>query len=244
MLQYDFDKLKIISEKLGNWVDIKDYEPDDFIRRTEYPHVTEVKKDVIYYENIDSPKNPIVRTLLRKKLKASKPVLERYLNWKPFGQAVLNKQTTTICDPIFIEQYNNLEENIVKSDKKNILFGTYKPKISISENKPNKTGLYKPSLNTVKKIKDKTEDSLIIKNFPTDITRDELEEKIYDLFSSWGKIRKITLLTNQYTGQLKDIGFIDFCKSSDVINILESNERFIINNLILTLEKNKKNSKE
>ena len=126
------------------------------------------------------------------------------------------------------------------------MFGTYKPKTTITEKKTdsNKIGLYKPSLNTVKKIKDKTEDSLIIKNFPTDITRDDLEEEIYNLFSPWGKIRKVTLLTNQYTGALKDIGFIDFYKSSDVINILDSNQRFIINNLILTLEKNKKNSKE
>ena len=66
MTKYDFDNLKIISEKLGQWVDINQYEPDDFIRRTEYPHVTEVKKDVIYYENIKSPDNPVNRTLLRK----------------------------------------------------------------------------------------------------------------------------------------------------------------------------------
>ena len=85
MSTYDFDELEELSNIRGADIDIILYEPDDFIRRTQYPHVTTVRKDVMTYTNPDSPENPIVRTIITKKLKGPPGVLDRYLNWKPFG---------------------------------------------------------------------------------------------------------------------------------------------------------------
>ena len=241
MPTYNFDQLKKLSETIGSDIPISEFEPDDFIRRTEYPHVVSVKKDVYTYENPDSINNPIIRTILTKKLKASKGVLDRYLNWKPFGAALNNKQTTGICDPVFLESYNKLDDSC-KYGKKNVIgAGTYKPKLTVLEpNTTKKTGFYKPSLNNITNAQKNTNSSLIIKNFPTDVLKDELEDRLHSIFSKYGNIKRINILTNKITGDIKDIAFIDFYNTSDSINVLESKERFILDNLILTVEKNNK----
>lgn len=243
MSNYNFNKLKQISNTIGTEIDIKLYEPDYFIRITQFPHVISVRTDTITYTNPDSSKHPIVRTIITKNLKGAPRVLDRYLNWKPFGQTLNNnnKSYTTIADPVFIEPYNKLEDTSTFS-KKNVSTGiAYKPKILISENPKKKTsGLYKPSINNIKMATVNTNSSLIIKNFPTDLLKDEIEERLYNLFVRYGDIKRINVLINKITGNTKDIAFIDFYNPMDSNTILESNERFIIDNLILTIEKNNK----
>jgi RNA recognition motif-containing protein len=242
MSSYDFTKLEELSNIPGEDIDIKLYEPDDFIRRTQYPHVTTVRKDVMTYTNPDSPENPIVRTIITKKLKGSRGVLDRYLNWKPFGAALHNnKSYTTISDPVFIEPYNKLEDTSTHSLKAVSTGVAYKPKINIIENSKKKTsGLYKPSINNIKAATVNTNSSLIIKNFPTDLLKDDIEDRLYTLFSKYGAIKRINVLINKITGDVKDIAFIDFYNPTDSNTVLESNERFILDNLILTIEKNNK----
>ena len=63
---------------------------------------------------------------------------------------------------------------------------------------------------------------------------------MYTLFSKYGAIKRINVLINKITGDVKDIAFIDFYNPTDSNTVLESNERFILDNLILTIEKNKK----
>ena len=162
MSNYNFDELEELSNIPGVDIDIKLYEPDDFIRRTQYPHVTTVRTDVMTYTNPDSSENPIVRTIITKKLKGTNGVLDRYLNWKPFGAAINNnKSYTTISDPVFIEPYNKLEDTSTHSRKTVSTGVAYKPKINIIQNSKKKTsGLYKPSISNIKAATVNTNSSL------------------------------------------------------------------------------------
>uniref|UniRef100_A0A6C0EKR5 RRM domain-containing protein n=1 Tax=viral metagenome TaxID=1070528 RepID=A0A6C0EKR5_9ZZZZ len=242
MSTYNFDLLTKLTETFGTDIDIVDFEPDDFIRRTKYPHVVSIKTDVYTYTNPDSIENPIIRTILTKKLRASRGVLDRYLHWTPYGAALNNKETTTICDPVFISSSNKLED-IIKPEKKAMSGGVYKPKLTVLEPKPSKnTGFYKPSLNNITSAQKNTNSSLIVKNFPTDSLKDVLEDRLHSIFSRYGAIKRINILTDKRTGCIKDIAFIDFYNAGDSTNVIETAERFILDNLILTVEKNTKSN--
>uniref|UniRef100_A0A6C0IXK3 RRM domain-containing protein n=1 Tax=viral metagenome TaxID=1070528 RepID=A0A6C0IXK3_9ZZZZ len=241
MSKYDFEKLNIISKDLGSFMPLEEYEPDMFIRNTQYPHVFLIKKDIFTYVNPDNRDNPIIRTVITKKLKAPKGVLDRYLNWKPFGKAV-NAEPSKVCEPVFIEPYNKLTEDIQNNNKPFLSNSLYKPKQDYAGNTNethNKPKMYKPSTLTLKKVTENTF-SLIVKNFSIDKSRDDIEQSLFNLFSQYGDIKRLNVLINKNNGKIKDIAFIDFYKQSDVNNILESNNRFILDNMILTVEKNNK----
>ena len=244
MSKYNFEELEIISKKLGNFIPIEEYEADIFIRHTQYPHVFQIKKDVFKYKNPDNTNNPIIRTLITKNLKASKSVLDRYLNWKPFGKG-LNSESSQICEPVYIVPYNKLTDDAVNKPITSISKIAYKPKTDYNltvkpKNLSDKPKLYKPSFINVDKVAENTF-SLIIKNFSIDKSRDDTKESLYNLFSEYGSIKRLNIIVNKNTGQIKDIAFIDFYKQSDVNNILESKNRFILDNMVLTVEKNNKN---
>ena len=58
MSNYNFDELEELSNIPGVDIDIKLYEPDDFIRRTQYPHVTTVRTGTDCLNSISSKDNP------------------------------------------------------------------------------------------------------------------------------------------------------------------------------------------
>lgn len=243
MSKYDFEKLKIISKDLGSFIPIEEYELDHFKRNTEYPHVFSIKKDIYNYKNPDNSNNPIIRTIITKKLKASKGVLDRYLNWKPFGKAI-NAEMSKICDPVYIEPYDKLTGDSQKTNKQFLSQSLYMPKqVYTGVNKTNETSykpkMYKPSYITLKKVKENTF-SIIVKNFSIDKSKDDIEQSLFELFSQCGDIKRLNVLVNKNNGKIKDIAFIDFYKQTDVNRILESNERFRLDNMILTVEKNNK----
>ena len=243
MLTYNFEVMKLISKDMGQFMSIDAYEKDAFTRRTQYPHVFLIKEDVYTYKNPDNSNNPITRTLITKRLKAPKGVLDRYLNWKPFGKG-MNSEESKICEPVFIVPHNKLTQDVQTKSMTIASKGSYKPKINLNYSKQSNTisdtsKLYIPSSITLKKVNENTF-SLIIKNFSKDFSKDDIENDLYNLFEQYGSIKRLNVLINKNTGQIKDIAFIDFHKQSDVNNILESNTRFILHNMILTVEKNSK----
>ena len=73
-----------------------------------------------------------------------------------------------------------------------------------------------------------------------DISQKDLEQKIRSVFEKYGKIERVKILFNKYY-EIKDICFIDFKCKQDAINLLNSNEKFIIDSYVLSIEKSKVN---
>lgn len=83
--------------------------------------------------------------------------------------------------------------------------------------------------------------TLVIKNIPEHITYDFAKKKLMKLFEGYGGFGKITILRNKNDpDKLAGIAFIDFFTPKSVKKILESNKKFIIENLVLGIEKQKK----
>lgn len=252
---YDFDKYQYTNIEETDFIEIEKIEPDPNIRRLKYPYVTHQKKTIMTYD-IDNKK--IIRTFKTNKLKAKKNILERRLNWKCFGDAIENNLgiTSLAKNQEFIDQNkksnNNNNIDIIHNNKKNYnnknnfvisKFIDNKNKQSDIYNYQNKNG-YKVSKyipNILKNNKENSENfSIVIKNFPNEISNYYLEQKLRNIFEVYGPINKIKTLYDKNTNKLKDIAFIDFYNTQDAINVINSSQKFIIESCVLSLEKSKK----
>ena len=99
---YDWDKLKLKSKSIGEFIDIKEIEPDEFKRKVEYSNVIQIKLDVYDYVKPDG--SSIKRTITTRRCKGGQATIKRRLNWKPFGAALDgNKGLTTIGQDVYME---------------------------------------------------------------------------------------------------------------------------------------------
>jgi len=258
LLNYDFDKYEFTVLEDTDFIPIEEIEPDEHKRRLNYPSVTHQKKRILQY-NIEGKK--VTRKITTNKVYEKKAILERR-KWKPFGDAAKygNDGITTLGAPVFMEFTSDFNKTKYQSNK---------PIIDNKEHKPKKKGFtlanYKPSEENIKQantfsssmgktggyvpafIKDKIAEnkhlenfSIVVKNFPTHMPKNYLEQELKKLFKGYGSIDRIKVLTDKYTQEVKDIAFIDFTYPADALNLLNSNERFTISSCILSLEKSRK----
>ena len=237
----------------GEYINIEDIEPDETKRRLNYPHVTHQKKTILEYEVDGKKYNKVIIT---NKLKGKKSVLNRYKNWKPFGEAIKNSTgMTTYNAPIILDlnckSYSNSKvkdnedrtENIIISNnrKKSATFSlsSYKPKTSILESLPKsikKPGYAPPNV----KSTSNSSCSILVRNIPTDLSKEEAEQELYNIFSKYGKVKKINILIQKNSRNIKDIGFIDMFDDTSMNNILNASEKFSIDASILSVERSNK----
>ena len=254
-VDYDSRDHTVLEET--DFIPIEEIEPDENKRRIEYLYVTHQKKKVMLY-NIDGKE--IKRTIKTNKLCGKKNVLERR-NWKPFGEAVNgNKGITTIGAPVYLELCSNngsykkkeeysepIKPSLNTSSKKKASFSlsTFKPseeslkKTQDISNNFKSSGGYIPSFikDKINESKDIENFSIVVKNFPLDKDKRELEFLIKNLFKQFGTIDRVKVLTNKFTGEVKDIAFVDFCYGIDAQKALKSQEKLMIDYCILSLEK-------
>ena len=114
-------------------------------------------------------------------------------------------------------------------------------RIGVNEENITKTKGYIP--NSIKlKLKENEnieKITLIIKNISVNETFENLKNILHGMFKKYGEINYIKLLKDHKTGNPKDIAFLEYYYSLDAIKLLESKERFIINNCILSISKSK-----
>lgn len=245
MTEYNFDKYECIHKEETEFIPIEEIEKDYSLRCINYPYVTHQKKRILIY-NIDNKK--VKRIITINKLKGKKSILERRLNWKKFGDS----GSTTIDKEIFLKNSNDdisnrnqlYNDNLAyKSNnsndikiKNNFQLAKYKPPNIVNK-------LYKDKIKKYiiqNDLNEFNDFSLVLKNFPLDISQKDLEEKIRSIFEKYGKIERVKILFNK-NYQIKDICFIDFKYKQDAINLLNSNEKFIIDSCVLSIEKSKVN---
>jgi len=260
---YDFDNYQYTDIEETDFIEIEKIEPDPHIRRLKYPYVTHQKKTIMTYI-IDNKK--IIRTFKTNKLKGKKKILER-LNWKRFGDAIENNLgiTSLAINEEFIgenKKSNNYIDIIHDNNKKNFnnkkkngfvisklidnidIEAEINNKESEMNNNSNirgyKTSKYIPNILKNNKEKNSENFSIVIKNFPNEISNYYLEQKLRNIFEVYGPINKIKTLYDKNTNKLKDIAFIDFYKTEDAIKVINSSKKFIIESCVLSLEKSKK----
>ncbi len=242
MTEYNFDKYECIHKEETEFIPIEEIEKDYSLRCINYPNVTHQKKRILIY-NIDNKK--VKRIITINKLKGKKSILERRLNWKKFGDST----STTIDKEIFLKNSNDdiSNKNQLYNDnftykhnnsddiktKNNFQLAKYKPPNIVNK-------LYKDKIKNKNNLNEFNDFSLILKNFPLDISQKDLEQKIRSVFEKYGKIERVKILFNKYY-EIKDICFIDFKCKQDAINLLNSNEKFIIDSYVLSIEKSKVN---
>lgn len=250
---YDFEKYQYTNIEETDFIEIEKIEPDPDIRRLKYPYVTHQKKTIMTYI-IDNKK--IIRTLVTNKLKGKKNILERRLKWKNFGDAIENNLGITSLakneDFVYENKKSNNYIDIIHDNNKNLnnknnfviskLIDNENRHFQINNNQNKisyKVSKYIP--NILKNNKENSESfSIVIKNFPNEISNYHLEQKLKNIFEVYGPINKIKTLYDKNTNKLKDIAFIDFYNTEDAIKVINSSQKFIIESYVLSLEKSKK----
>ena len=245
---YDFDKYMYTDITKTDFIEIEKIEPDPDIRRLKYPHVTHQKKTIMTYV-IDNKK--IIKILKTNKLIGKKNIIHRRLNLKYFGNSLESDVGNTTLDKnqMFMHKNINKYDNIINNTNNNPknFFGFTKFKHNEKEIKneqkinPIKINKYNP--NIIKNNLDMNSNnfSIIIKNFPNDISCNNLEQQLKNIFKVFGPIYKIKILYDKYTKKIKDIAFIDFYNTEDADKVLNSTQKFIIESSVLFIEKSKKN---
>ena len=85
--------------------------------------------------------------------------------------------------------------------------------------------------------------SLVIKNIPTYLTSDVVYTKLRNIFSKYGGINKMNVLSDKNdSSKVAGIAFIDFYGNENIEKILSNDKKYIIEHNILLLEKSKKKS--
>lgn len=262
----DLSKLPLKHSEVGEFIPIEIYEKDVTLRKQKYPYVTHIKIEKYIYTQPNGL--DVTKTITTKKVKGKKSVIDRRYNMKPFGQAAIsNDGVTTLGAEVFIEKPNILSKNNFKlnrecrnKNKKNISFSTgmkiFKPSkkniekfknLKTFENNDSNTGFMKNTF-IPSKLKNKMEENknldkftIVIKNIPSDYNVKDVEFRLKKMFSSYGEIERLKVLTNKNDRTLtRDIAFIDFVYPSDANKLLKSDERFKIDFSILGIEKSKK----
>ena len=253
--KYNFDNLEIISITEGDVIPIEIIEPDPINRKIKYPYIKSQQKITTKYKN----GNKIITKIILKNIKLEKRRILERKKWKKFGKAKLsNKGITSISDIIEIKyaidqdqdqdkDQDKLQENI-KQNKTTISKKSFYDvsKIDTSKFKPYEENITKTKGYIPNSIKLKLKENeniekitLIIKNISVNETFENLKNILHGMFKKYGEINYIKLLKDHKTGNPKDIAFLEYYYSLDAIKLLESKERFIINNCILSISKSK-----
>lgn len=258
----DLSKCTLIKSEINDYIPIKQFEKDPFIRSEKYHNVTHIKIEKYIYKKPNG--GTITKTVTKKKKKrfgnnlfgAAKPTTSN-----PFP----NEGTTSEGAEVFIESPKTFIKNSNSNFKKNTT--TKLPSFSSSMK------AFKPSLKNLDKfknfdnfkgpnifqntgftktfvpsaLKSKMADnmglenfSIVIKNVPSEYDIRDIEFKLRNMFRSFGEIERLKVLSDKNDNTLsRDIAFLDFIYPSDAINILKSTERFVIEHNVLNLEKSK-----
>lgn len=245
------NNLEIIEINKSDFIPIEDIESDNFERMIKYPHVKSQQTITTKYLDKEH-KKIITKVVLNKKLYGKKSILKRR-KWAKFGKAsITNEGITSIAEKVFLKlledeiNTQNEQQQVDKPITKNTAYKVSNIDMSkfkaYDENGGNiKSKGYIP--NSIKlKLKDNENIeniTIIIKNIPIDETFDNLNKILTNMFQPYGEIKNLKLLKNFKTGNPKDIAFLEYYYSLDSIKLLESNERFIVNNCILSIERSK-----
>lgn len=221
--------------KKGKYIPIKEYEPNKFVRYSDYYNVSNIKIDII--EHKDNHNNIKYIKRISKQVKTLKKILERR-NWKKFGDALTDKNSslTTLGKEIKMNFIKNIEKKSntqkefkIKSNK------IYKPKLNINIIN-SKSNLFNSSKYNNKLIKKFSTTSIFISNLPKTYSKDELYDMLYNELYKYGTIKSIKLLTN-HNNKLKGIGFLNFQSEKDTIKFLNTKKYISIDSLIINFEK-------
>ena len=252
----DFSTFEIIEEKVGKYISTTVLEPDPVMRHQKYPFIDEIQQNIYIYKKPDG--KLIKRTLTNNKSTAkSMRLKERYNNFKPFGLEKELNLIPTIDNEIFItKSYDNTNikpntttKNITDNndtklyivDKNKIIEQNFNSHTDYN-NEFKKSGYIPEFMN--EKLKEQINIpyfKLVLKNIPTYYSVKDMEIIIKNTFKKFGDIKKIKLLKNfnDENKLIKDICFLEFEFLTDAQKLFESNEKFIIDNSVLLIEKSK-----
>lgn len=242
MENYDFNKLKLLSHTQTEFIPVEDIIKDSLIRHQKYPFIDFIKTEIFIYENIDG--KHIKKTIEHRKSTAkSLRLKERYTNFKPFGKELEKKKNPIIDDEININLSKKLKTDEFKIKNKNITYKNtnYTPQhINIKKTEFKKSN-YVPSslLQKVKENENISVFKLIIKNIPTYYKKTEIEPILKNMLNKFGPVKNIKILNDKTNSKnyIKDLAFIEFLYMTDTLKLLNSNEKLIIDNSILLIEK-------
>lgn len=159
-----------------------------------------------------------------------------------------------VCSPYGYTDYTDDKvEDLENTDNKKLL-----NKI-ISKNKNSKFKIFKPSFLTLSNIKKTNNNqsekntkyrpptnvnsekySLVIKNIPTYLEAVDVENRLKHLFFNNKDSVNIKVLKTNYSNGNKGIAFVDFLNINTYQEIIKSNKKYTIDNMIISIELKKK----
>ena len=221
----------VVSENMGEFINIDKFEPNPFLRKTNYPLVSQIKIDTIKYK--DENNKIHIKKVTTKRYSGNRNVIKRRLNMKKFGDALNSNDDgiTTVGEEVKIEMVNckNIDKPLIEN-------------IDCFNNQTEEKKYYKPtkfSIDNTKNSETKNvEYKVLLRNIPTDYSIKEMSNIIKDNLNDFGLIKSIRLMKDKYNSLLiRDIAFVEFFYKKDMDNLLNSGKRIIIDNSIIDFEK-------
>lgn len=238
-LNYFTDKITKNPSKTKYYSQLK----DDILFK--YRYADRIQKIIIVYE-IDED-TYIERKVLNIISKIPKTVSQRR-TWKKFGiENNGDTQVTSLGKPVNIFESNSDNGKQFDNSFHEYLFDStklgkkYIDLFKDDEIPDDDDGFIKSKGHNQKKfvvssISDKLH-TIVIKNILTYLDSDYVEQEIENMFLPLAKPYRIKVLKNKHNRELKGIVFVDFMKKEHVDSIMNSSNKFVLDNYVLQIER-------